>query len=140
MPLFTSASGVQINGGSFIDIAGDVNLHNMQPTMAQNSDLWSASRQLSGVERNSQNGAARLVPHDASRRLQILSSSGRIRQEESWSNSAASIQSVLNLSPFTSSQPEYSPSFEPGRIETVHSIPLPDIMFPLMAHSLSTPP
>jgi hypothetical protein len=63
MPLLTSASGVQINGGNFIDIAGDVNLHNMQPAMAQNSDLSSASHQLLGVERNSQNGAARLVPY-----------------------------------------------------------------------------
>jgi hypothetical protein len=63
MPLLSSASGVQINGGNFIDIAGDVNLHNMQPAIAQNSDLQSVSRQLLGVERNTQNGAARLVPY-----------------------------------------------------------------------------
>jgi hypothetical protein len=63
MPLFTSASGVQINGGNFIDIAGDVNLHNMQPAIAQNSDMLSASHQLMGVERNSQNGGVRLVPY-----------------------------------------------------------------------------
>jgi hypothetical protein len=61
MPLFTSASGVQINGGNFIDIAGDVNLHNMQPAIAQNSDPPSASRQFLGVDKNTQNGAARPV-------------------------------------------------------------------------------
>lgn len=65
MPLFTSASGVQINGGSFIDIAGDVNLHNLQPAIARNSDLLSTtqSHQLLGVDRNTQNGAARVVPY-----------------------------------------------------------------------------
>jgi hypothetical protein len=65
MPLFTSASGVQINGGNFIDIAGDVNLHNLQPTIGQNSDPLSAtqSRRLLGVDRNAQNGGARLVPY-----------------------------------------------------------------------------
>jgi hypothetical protein len=36
-------------------------------------------------------------------------------QDESWSSSATSIQSLSNLPPFTFSQPEYSPSsFEPG--------------------------
>ncbi|KAJ7918038.1 hypothetical protein B0H13DRAFT_2269318 [Mycena leptocephala] len=118
MPLFTSASGVQINGGNFIDIAGDVNLHNLQPAIAQNSDPLSAtqSRRLLGVDRNTRNGGARLVPYDASRRPQILSSaSGRIPQEESWFNSAAPIQSLSNLPPFTFAQPQYSPSFfEPG--------------------------
>ncbi|KAJ7918017.1 hypothetical protein B0H13DRAFT_308516 [Mycena leptocephala] len=118
MPLFTSASGVHINGGNFIDIAGDVNLHSLQPAIAQNSDPLSAiqSRRLLGADRNTQNGGARLVPYDASRRPQILSSaSGRIPQEESWSNSAAPIQSLSNLPPFTFAQPQYSPSFfKPG--------------------------
>ncbi|KAJ7918032.1 hypothetical protein B0H13DRAFT_308633, partial [Mycena leptocephala] len=118
MPLFTSASGVQINGGNFIDIAGDVNLHNLQPAIAQNSDPLSAtqSRRLLGMDRNTQNGGARLVPYDASRRPQILSSaSGQIPQEESWSNSAVPIQLLSNLPPFTFAQPQYSPSFfEPG--------------------------
>lgn len=41
----------------------------------------------------------------------LQSTSGRIPQNESWSNSVASIQSLSNLSPFTFSQPEYSPSF-----------------------------
>jgi hypothetical protein len=45
----------------------------------------------------------------------LSSASGRIPQEQSWSNSAAPIQLLLNLSPFTFSQPQYSPSFfEPG--------------------------
>ncbi|KAJ7918011.1 hypothetical protein B0H13DRAFT_2321804 [Mycena leptocephala] len=66
MPLFTSASGVQINGGNFIDIAGDVNLHSLQPAIAQNSDPLSAtqSRRLLGVDRNTLNGGARLVSYD----------------------------------------------------------------------------
>jgi hypothetical protein len=72
MPLFTSASGFQINGGSFIDIAGDVNLHTTQPTMQQESDSLTAlefttqglSRQLFGAERNGrQAGTARISPY-----------------------------------------------------------------------------
>ncbi|KAJ7910458.1 hypothetical protein B0H13DRAFT_2272472 [Mycena leptocephala] len=115
MPLFTSSSGFQINGGSFIDITGDVNLHSIQPAIAHPP---SASRQLLGVDRNTQNRAVRSVPYDVSRRPQILSSlqssSGRIPQDESWSNSTASVQSLSNLPPFTFSQLEYSPfSFEP---------------------------
>jgi hypothetical protein len=66
MPLFTSASGFQIYGGSFIDITGDVNLYNMQPEIARNSDQPSASRHLLGVDRNTQNGEARLVPYGMS--------------------------------------------------------------------------
>ncbi|KAJ7813252.1 hypothetical protein B0H13DRAFT_2468821 [Mycena leptocephala] len=152
MPLFTSASGVQINGGNFIDIAGDVNLHNLQPAIAQNSDPLSAtqSRRLLGVDRNAQNGGARLVPYDASRRPQILSSaSGQNPQEESWSNSAAPIQLLSNLPPFTSAQPEYSPSFfKPGpqRPPVIHSssdngsIGTPGFEYPLSNALISATP
>jgi hypothetical protein len=42
MPLFTSSSGFQIYGGSFIDIEGDLNIHNMQPMTRPNSDPLAA--------------------------------------------------------------------------------------------------
>jgi hypothetical protein len=72
MPFFTSASGIQINGGTFIDNAGDMNIHTTQLTTGQNSDPLSAleyiaqgtNRQLLEVERNErQIGTARTRPH-----------------------------------------------------------------------------
>ncbi|KAJ7918030.1 hypothetical protein B0H13DRAFT_2269314 [Mycena leptocephala] len=152
MPLFTSASGVQINGGNFIDIAGDVNLHNLQPAIVQNSDPLSAtqSRQLLGLDRNTQNRAGRPVPYDVSRRPQILrsakNSSGQIPQNESWSNSAAPIQSLSNLPLFTFAQP---PSFfQPGpqRPPVIHyspdngSIITPGFEYPLSNVLISATP
>ncbi|KAJ7797435.1 hypothetical protein B0H13DRAFT_2392150 [Mycena leptocephala] len=151
MPLFTSASGVQINGGNFIDIAGDVNLHNLQPAIAQNNDPLSAtqSHQLLGPDRNTQNRAGRPVPYDVSRRPQILSSansSGQIPQNESWSNSAAPIQSLSNVPLFTFAQP---PSFfQPGpqRPPVIHyspdngSIITPGFEYPLSNVLISATP
>jgi hypothetical protein len=65
MPLFDSASGFQINGGNFIDNAGDVNIHTTQFTTGQNSDPLGAleyiaqgTSRLVGVERNEQQIAA----------------------------------------------------------------------------------
>jgi hypothetical protein len=68
MPLFDSASGFQINGGNFIDNAGDINIHATRLTTGQNSDPLGAleyivqgtNRRLLGAERNErQIGAAR---------------------------------------------------------------------------------
>ncbi|KAJ7899411.1 hypothetical protein B0H13DRAFT_1718138 [Mycena leptocephala] len=85
MPFFASASGIQINGGNFIDNkAGDINIHTTQLTTGQSSDPLIAleyiaqgtSRQLLGVERNEQQiGAARTRPYDVSHRPQILNAS-----------------------------------------------------------------
>jgi hypothetical protein len=73
MPFFASASGIQINGGNFIDNeAGDINIHTTQLTAGQNSNPLGAleyiaqgtHRQLLGVERNErQIGAARMRPY-----------------------------------------------------------------------------
>jgi hypothetical protein len=72
MPLFDSASGFQITGGTFIDNAGDMNIHTTQLTTGQNSDPLGAleyiaqgiNRHLVGVERNErQVGAARTRPY-----------------------------------------------------------------------------
>jgi hypothetical protein len=73
MPLFTSASGFQINGGTFIDNAGDTNIvlldHPPQLIPAQNIGSLEIvtdgpSRELSGVERNDRGfGAARMLPY-----------------------------------------------------------------------------
>jgi hypothetical protein len=70
MPLFTSASGFQINGGTFIDNAGDMTI--IQTTHAipeQNIGslefaMEGPSRELVGVERNDRGfGAARMLPY-----------------------------------------------------------------------------
>ncbi|KAJ7879335.1 hypothetical protein B0H13DRAFT_1630814, partial [Mycena leptocephala] len=42
MPLFSSCSGFQIYGGSFNNIAGDVNLHITQATIGHNNDPLTA--------------------------------------------------------------------------------------------------
>lgn len=72
MPFFASASGIQINGGNFIDNeAGDISIHTTQLTTEQDSDPLRAleciaqgtNRQLLGVETNErQIGAARMRP------------------------------------------------------------------------------
>jgi hypothetical protein len=70
MPLFTSASGFQINGGTFIDNAGDMTIiHTAQAIPEQNISslefvMEGPSRELSGVERNDRGfGAARIQPY-----------------------------------------------------------------------------
>jgi hypothetical protein len=70
MPLFTSASGFQINGGTFIDNAGDMNIiHPPQLMPGQNIGalelvMDGPSRELSGVERNDRGfGATRIQPY-----------------------------------------------------------------------------
>ncbi|KAJ6499823.1 hypothetical protein DFH09DRAFT_1102896 [Mycena vulgaris] len=110
------ASGIQINGGSFFDVAGDMNLHSTQPTMGQDSDPLRAlefgltegpGRQLWGVERNSgEVGAARMLPYGM-----VLSPS------QSSSHSVPNVEyslipnesapSLLNPPPFPFSYPEH---------------------------------
>ncbi|KAJ7899401.1 hypothetical protein B0H13DRAFT_796377 [Mycena leptocephala] len=123
MPLFDSASGLQIMGGTFIDNAGDININTTQLQLpGQDCDPLQAlefvatqgpSRQLLGVERNSQQaGAARRVPYDISHRPQILSSSHHhVPDDGSWSTSAASISSLSNPPSFPFSHPEYNFDF-----------------------------
>ncbi|KAJ7909619.1 hypothetical protein B0H13DRAFT_2013973 [Mycena leptocephala] len=117
MPLFPSASGFQINGGSFLDIAGDINLlelHTTQrtigPGLEQGNPLMvefmtttgkGSGRQLLGLERNSrQIGAARVSPYDISRRPQLPGRSPNL-------------------------PPEWPPSVSPSALLPSHSIPRP---------------
>jgi hypothetical protein len=70
MPMISSSSGFQINGGNFYEIAGDMNLHGTQPTVGPNSNPLTAligvtegpSRRLLGVERNGRHGGAARAP------------------------------------------------------------------------------
>ncbi|KAJ7904100.1 hypothetical protein B0H13DRAFT_747353 [Mycena leptocephala] len=112
MPLFTSASGFQINGGTFIDNAGDMTIiHTAQAIPEQNiSSLEFAmegpSRDLSGVERNDRGvGAVRMQPYDVSQRPQILnrtqSSSLLAADEDPWATFIASGPSFSNSLPST---------------------------------------
>jgi hypothetical protein len=73
MLFFTSASGIQINGGNFIDNeTGDINIHTTQLMTGQNSNplgtleyiAQGTSQQLLGLDRNEQQiGAARIFPN-----------------------------------------------------------------------------
>ncbi|KAJ7904111.1 hypothetical protein B0H13DRAFT_2511111 [Mycena leptocephala] len=71
MPLFTSASGFQINGGTFIDNAGDLTIIHTAQTVTPEQNISSPefvmegpSRELSGVERNDRGfGAMRTLPY-----------------------------------------------------------------------------
>ncbi|KAJ7097683.1 hypothetical protein C8R44DRAFT_859837 [Mycena epipterygia] len=84
MPLFASSSGVQINGGSFYDIAGGMNVQSIQPP-GYNYELVSAlefnstqgsNRRSLGPERHGRmaaGGAARMSPYDSVFRPQIPS-------------------------------------------------------------------
>lgn len=58
MPLFESSSGVTINGGHFIDVAGDMNVHPEpmgQPLTALEFGWIETKRQLSGPQSNGWN-------------------------------------------------------------------------------------
>ncbi|KAJ7819155.1 hypothetical protein B0H13DRAFT_2292309 [Mycena leptocephala] len=128
MPLFTSASGVQINGGTFIDTAGDINIiHPPQAMSGQNIGALEfvtegPSHELSGVERNDRGfGAVRMLPYgmlpaqcnqqdlmkpkDVSQRPQILnrtrSSSLLVADEDPWATFVASGPSFSNSLPST---------------------------------------
>ncbi|KAJ6551271.1 hypothetical protein B0H19DRAFT_1263941 [Mycena capillaripes] len=121
MPLFESASQFQINGGTFIDHPGDINIHTTQrldgdPLDALEFELTEGlDRQSLGVERNGrQAGPARMSPYDISRRPQILTSSQNLSlpffDAESCSASTPS-------PPFPISQPGHefeSSSFTPA--------------------------
>jgi hypothetical protein len=72
MPLFTSASGFQITGGTFIDNAGDINIHTAQIVQGPTTgalEFWGEgpSHELLGAERSRQHiGAARIRPYSMS--------------------------------------------------------------------------
>ncbi|KAJ7870703.1 hypothetical protein B0H13DRAFT_2280573 [Mycena leptocephala] len=112
MPLFTSASGFQINGGTFIDNAGDMNIiHPPQAMPGQNMGALEfvtegPSHELLGADRNDRGaGAARMLPYDVSQRPQILnrtqSSSLLVADEDPWATFVASGPPLSNSGPST---------------------------------------
>ncbi|KAF7377536.1 NACHT domain-containing protein [Mycena sanguinolenta] len=81
MPLITSSSGFQINGGNFYDVAGDMNIHGTHsaiglgsdPLTALESGLDASTRRLVGPQRNGrQTGAARMAPYGLAGRPPLL--------------------------------------------------------------------
>jgi hypothetical protein len=67
MPLFTSSSGLQINGGTFLDIAGDLNIQNIplpvQETEGLPFEFGSDGRELLSVERTDRRDGHRQTPY-----------------------------------------------------------------------------
>jgi hypothetical protein len=132
MSLFPSASGFQINGGSFLDIAGDINLlelHTTQrtigPGLEQGNPLMvefmttgkGSGRQLLGLERNDrQIGAARVSPYGM---LPVL----EIGMSLTLSKDISRRPQLLGRSP--NLPPEWPPSVGPSALLPSHSIPRP---------------
>ncbi|KAJ7466869.1 hypothetical protein FB451DRAFT_400086 [Mycena latifolia] len=78
MPFFASSSGVQINGGNFYDIGGNMNLQSLRqpetdPLMALHlSAAPNTNRPLVGPDRRDRHaGSTRMLPYDISHRPQI---------------------------------------------------------------------
>ncbi|KAJ7861336.1 hypothetical protein B0H13DRAFT_2282464 [Mycena leptocephala] len=136
MPLFTSASGVQINGGTFIDNTGYINIiHPPQAMSGQNIGALEfvtdgPSRELSGVERNDRGfGAVRMLPYvkDVLERPQILNrtqnSSLLVANEDPWATLVASGPSFSNslLFTFTPQEQEFNSQHFLESVSTTHS-------------------
>ncbi|KAJ7705526.1 hypothetical protein B0H17DRAFT_1126337 [Mycena rosella] len=101
MPLFASSSGVQINGGNFYDVAGDMNIEsalplvpgrNLEPLMALQFGLTQgANRLLAGPERHERHvGTAKMLPYDISRRPEIHGHS-HLPNDRHWYTSGSTI-------------------------------------------------
>ncbi|KAJ7818250.1 hypothetical protein B0H13DRAFT_2292563 [Mycena leptocephala] len=134
MPLFASASGFQIDGGTFIDNTGDMTIiHNSQVMPGQDTGSIEfgadgPSRKLSGVERNDRGfGAARMVPYDVSQRPQILnrtqSSSLLVPDEDPWATFVSSGPSFSNSLPstFLPQEHEFNSQHVLGSLSTTSS-------------------
>ncbi|KAJ7874129.1 hypothetical protein B0H13DRAFT_2279998 [Mycena leptocephala] len=134
MPLFTSASGFQINGGTFIDNTGDMTIvHNSQAMPGQDTGSLEfvadgPSRELPGVERNDRGfGVTRMVPYDVSQRPQILNQpqnlSLLVANEDPWTTFVASGPSFSNSlqSKFLSQEHESNSQHHLGSLSTTSS-------------------
>ncbi|KAJ7817523.1 hypothetical protein B0H13DRAFT_2292810, partial [Mycena leptocephala] len=140
MPLFTSASGFQINGGTFIDNTGDMTIvHNSQAMPGQDTGSLEfvadgPSRELPGVERNDRGfGATRMVPYDmlpaqyVSQRPQILNRTQNlsllVANEDPWTTFVASGPSFSNSLPstFLSQEHESNSQYHLGSLSTTSS-------------------
>ncbi|KAJ7489271.1 hypothetical protein FB451DRAFT_1080788 [Mycena latifolia] len=75
MPFFSSSSEVQVNGGNFYDIAGDINVRSARPV----GSTQSANRLLSGPDRRDRHtGRSARLPYNVSRRPQIVGCSDEL--------------------------------------------------------------
>ncbi|KAJ6598338.1 hypothetical protein DFH09DRAFT_1131551 [Mycena vulgaris] len=134
MPLFASSSGVQINGGNFYDIAGNMNLQSAQPAIESESrraiefpsplaDV--TGRLLSGPERwNRHMGAARVLPYDNSHRPRIMGSLGsRSAHHEDQHESTLPFNPPSQTSPFTHAHnPGHSHFNHRSPREAIHAV------------------
>jgi hypothetical protein len=74
MPIFSSTSHVQINGGNFMEIGRDFNLENIPPSRSGEELLTglefclgaATGRQLEGTTRTVKDGGPRALPYGAS--------------------------------------------------------------------------
>ncbi|KAJ7793392.1 hypothetical protein B0H13DRAFT_1935479 [Mycena leptocephala] len=108
MPLFDSASGLQITGGTFIDNTGDININTMQLQLpGQDCDPLQALELL--------RLKARVVSCQEWRgmadRLELRGGSRMVPDDVSWATSAASISSLSNPPSFPFSHPEHNFDF-----------------------------
>ncbi|KAJ7436899.1 hypothetical protein B0H11DRAFT_2294626, partial [Mycena galericulata] len=121
MPLFSSSSGVQINGGNFYDIGGDLNLESAH-VAAQNLQTLTAlefgwnedsRRQLMGAERTERRrGSTRMLPYNISRRPQFASPSHYPSPAEDHALSASALLPEPIQHGFSQRDPElHPPSF-----------------------------
>ncbi|KAJ7904083.1 hypothetical protein B0H13DRAFT_2274699, partial [Mycena leptocephala] len=130
MPLFTSASGFQITGGTFID-AGDMTIiHPPQLMPAQNIGslefvMEGPSRELSGVERNDRGvGAARMLPYDVSQRPQILNrtQSSSLLADEATVEHEFNSQHLLGSLSTTSSSQDFTAGYHDQFHDSMNSM------------------
>ncbi|KAJ7465918.1 hypothetical protein FB451DRAFT_418073 [Mycena latifolia] len=121
MPFFPSSSGVQISGGNFYDIAGDINLQSAQPPGSETELLMplplpeSVGRLLVGPERHQRHTrAAMLVPYNISRHPEIRDRSQHpVERQRLISAGPASLPLILDPSTYRmslSSSSFYPPS------------------------------
>ncbi|KAJ7474809.1 hypothetical protein FB451DRAFT_1174236 [Mycena latifolia] len=156
MPLINNSTGVQIHGGSFYEVSGDVNLESHQHLTIQDhwphgaglrplagsisalEDGWteSSSRELSGAGRNPHRGA-RQAPYAASSRPHLLrdssnpvpSSSGqpRLGRVPSDAGSEFSRRYIATSSSLSIGPPPFSDSLSTHPLDYQHSSNTPHL-------------
>ncbi|KAJ6482448.1 hypothetical protein C8R45DRAFT_1099737 [Mycena sanguinolenta] len=130
MPLITSSSGFEINGGNFYVVAGDMNICTLQPTIEQGSDLLralesglnSSTGQLMGAQRDGrQVGATRMLPYDLHEQLPLRGHCPHESEELLPPSESASLSSLSGPRTFSSSQPygNVTPSTSPLPVKDV---------------------
>ncbi|KAF7358362.1 hypothetical protein MVEN_00886200 [Mycena venus] len=110
MPIFTSSSHVQINGGNFVHVGGDFNVQSFHSPAGVDEVLAGLDfrmddpdHQLKGVERQERGIATRMHPYDTSHRRRILPYSKNAFERGEWSTSSANALST-SVSKYPSGQ------------------------------------